>query len=30
MLETGKGMDPQSHEILQTFVWWGTQTYERL
>ena len=23
MLETGKDMDPQSREILETFVWWG-------
>ena len=23
MLETSKDMDPQSREILQTFVWWG-------
>ena len=23
MLETGKDLDPQSCEILQTYVWWG-------
>ena len=26
MLENGKDMDPQSREILQTFVCWGAQT----
>ena len=29
MLETGKDMDPQSREILQTFVWWRAQTWCR-
>ena len=27
LLKTNEGIAPQSREILQTFVWWGAQTY---